>query len=455
MSTSSQRIKVSDPVVVGKDILELLSSAMYVDPLAVYREYVQNAADSIDEAGNSLFSNGDAPKIEITLNAEDRWARIRDNGGGVSKSSFVRTLTAIGASRKRGTRARGFRGVGRLAGLAYCQEMTLRTKSQSDQVVSVMHWDCRRLRELLRDPADLDLNQIIPEIVSTETLPAKGYPDRFFDVDLVNVSRFKNDLLLNDDALSQYLSQVGPVPFSPEFSYGKEIVNFLSNQDGIKSYEITVNGKPVYRPYRDSYEVRPKIHSKFERVEFYTVEGVSTGTDAVGWILHGDYSGAIPDRHGIKGLRLRIGNIQVGDPRILDNAFPESRFNSWAVGECHVINPKVIPNARRDDFEQNNHYSNLVGHLVPKAKAISKACRDMSSERARKRTEALAKANGTEGLGVNWSRTKEFVTKNATKPVSSAHRAKIEQFLRDGPRTYADLLRLVFSPNGSQPKPKE
>ncbi len=38
------------PVVVGKDILELLSSAMYVDPLTIYREYIQNAADAIDQA---------------------------------------------------------------------------------------------------------------------------------------------------------------------------------------------------------------------------------------------------------------------------------------------------------------------------------------------------------------------------------------------------------------------
>lgn len=39
-----------DRIVIGKDVLELVSSAMYVDPLTIYREYVQNAADSIDEA---------------------------------------------------------------------------------------------------------------------------------------------------------------------------------------------------------------------------------------------------------------------------------------------------------------------------------------------------------------------------------------------------------------------
>ena len=41
---------LADEIVIGKDILELLSSSMYVDPMTIYREYVQNAADSIDEA---------------------------------------------------------------------------------------------------------------------------------------------------------------------------------------------------------------------------------------------------------------------------------------------------------------------------------------------------------------------------------------------------------------------
>jgi len=43
------RLEPND-VVVGKDVLELVSSAMYVDPMTIYREYIQNAANAIDEA---------------------------------------------------------------------------------------------------------------------------------------------------------------------------------------------------------------------------------------------------------------------------------------------------------------------------------------------------------------------------------------------------------------------
>ncbi len=134
---------------------------------------------------------------------------------------------------------------------------------------------------------------------------------------------------------------------------------------------------------------------KFTKLEFFEIPGLASGPDAVGWILHSDYLGAIPDRHGINGLRLRVGNIQIGGHRLLDSAFPEIRFNCWTVGECHVINPKLVPNARRDDLEQNNHYTNLLGHVIPHAKEIAKACRDSSAERAKqRRLEWEAKDNG-------------------------------------------------------------
>jgi hypothetical protein len=37
----------------GKDVIEILTSGMYVSPLSIYREYVQNSADAIDEAKKS------------------------------------------------------------------------------------------------------------------------------------------------------------------------------------------------------------------------------------------------------------------------------------------------------------------------------------------------------------------------------------------------------------------
>lgn len=416
---------------------------MYVDPLSIYREYVQNAADSLDEAIDlRLYRNGAKPSIHITVDPTARSATIRDTGAGVSKTSFTRTLTAIGGSRKRGTSARGFRGVGRLAGLGYCQQLVMRSKTSDDAHVSCMYWDSRRLKDLLRDPADLTLDQILHEIVEIEKLPADGFPAHFFEVEMRNVFRYKNDPLLNEIALENYLAQVAPVPFNPSFSFGKEIEEHLAKHNAGKTFTLTLNGKPIFRPYRDTYEARPKIHGKFTKLDFFEIPALASGMDAVGWILHSDYLGAIPDRHGIKGLRLRAGNIQIGDCRLLDPAFPEARFNSWTVGECHVVSPKLIPNARRDDFEQNNHYGNLLNHLTPKAKQIAKACRDSSAERTRQRIQAAA-AKNVNGHNLDWVKARNFFSKNAAKPISPADKTRIQKMLKNKPTTYADFMRLL------------
>ena len=121
------------PIVVGKDILEVLSNAMYVDPLAIYREYIQNAADAIDEARRtSVLSLKETGTVEIEIDIEKRTATIRDNGTGISAAEFESRLTSFGASVKRGTNSRGFRGVGRLSGLAYCQELLFRSRSAGE-----------------------------------------------------------------------------------------------------------------------------------------------------------------------------------------------------------------------------------------------------------------------------------------------------------------------------------
>src|ERR1700674_4237866 len=104
---------VEESVVVGKDILELLTGSMYVDPLNIYREYIQNAADAIDEAIDAERQFDSQPGVLIYLDQLARTIRIRDNGIGIQSNDFVKRLVTIGASQKRGKNRRGFRGIGR------------------------------------------------------------------------------------------------------------------------------------------------------------------------------------------------------------------------------------------------------------------------------------------------------------------------------------------------------
>ena len=85
---------ISKQITVGKDILELLTSGMYLDPLTIYREYIQNSADSIEKAVSKglLKSTEGEGEIKININYIDRSIIIEDNGTGLSSNEFSKIL---------------------------------------------------------------------------------------------------------------------------------------------------------------------------------------------------------------------------------------------------------------------------------------------------------------------------------------------------------------------------
>jgi len=374
-----------EDVVIGKDILELFSSAMYVDPLTVYREYVQNAADALAAAtAAGLPPDTSAPQVWISIDQATRTVKVRDTGTGVPADTFAIRMTSIGASPKRGTEARGFRGVGRLAGLGYCRGLTFRSRTGRGEPIQEIHWDCTELKAALRSADYMGgLARLVTDIVQlTEIKELPGHPDRFFEVEMSGIVRHRNDSLLDADAVSEYLSQVAPVPFSLDFSFGETIDTFLRRHTDPGDIEIRVNGNdPLVRPHRDTFEADDGSTDAFTGVECIEIPGQDGGVAAVGWLLHHGYRGAIPNRALLKGLRFRTGNIQVGGHRLAENLFPEPRFNSWTVGEIHVTDRRVLPNGRRDHYEESVHFGHLLNHLTPVARDIAKRCRGSSVKR--------------------------------------------------------------------------
>ena len=309
------RIGPTIDVVVGKDILDLITGAMYVDPLTIYREYIQNAADAIDNARKVRRKPSLPGKVDISLQTEKRQIVIRDSGTGLANSDFVTRLTAIGGSVKRGTGARGFRGVGRLAGLGYCRELVFRSRANARERVLEMVWDGLRLRKLLRDPsAENDLAHVVNEITRVTTIGPSKYPAKFFEVELRGVIRYRNDVLLNQAEVARYIAEIAPVPFSPNFEYGNEIQQKLLEYGVTAPIEIYLNDaeSPLYRPYGNTFRVRQDLDDTFKSIEFFELPGINGGLDAFGWFLDHAYYGAIPKAAGIKGLRVRSGNVQIG-----------------------------------------------------------------------------------------------------------------------------------------------
>ena len=378
--------KVDEDVIVGKDVLELFAGAMYADPLAIFREYVQNAADAIDDARALGHAENSEADISIFFNQGERSVRIRDFGAGVPNNDFVRRLTSIGASRKRGTKARGFRGVGRLSGLGYCQELVFRSRAAGDAKVKEMRWDGRVLRERLRDQSFKgSLTELIREVAQVSELPGAEYPAHFYEVELVKILRVRNDILLNEAAVRGYLSEVAPVPFDPDFRFGEDIQTFLTRHGLPKPVRIVLSDRPgyVYHRARNTFPLSPKVQEEFRAVSYFEYQNSNGEALAFGWLLDHAYAGSIHRRLGLGGVRLRHGNVQVGDAEVLAHLFVEPRFANWAVGDVHVAHPRIIPNGRRDEFEHTPAYSQLHDELRQLVKTITQTIRERSDRRTK------------------------------------------------------------------------
>jgi len=376
--------KPSEEIFIGKDILELLSTSMYVEPLSMYREYVQNAADSLDGSKAAVEVASLPHDVEIRIDRQSRNIRITDRGLGLSARDFYRRLTSIGGSAKRGTKLRGFRGVGRLAGLAFCQELIFRTRALGSDQIHELRWDTRKVRSLLLSTeSTFSLAEIVAEAVETRTIRASSEPSNFFEVELRNVVRHRDDRLLDTTVVATYLEQVAPVPFHNDFKYGQAITDFLL-EHGVNLHPLSIHivGEgQIFRPHRNVINLGNGKSTEIGELRRFVLKDRNGETSAVSWILHHDYLGSLPKSTFVSGWRMRSGNIQVGNDVLLEDLFPESRFNGWTIAETHVLDPKIIPNGRRDNYEHSAHLTDLLTRLTPFARDIANLCRTHSLAR--------------------------------------------------------------------------
>ncbi len=382
-------------IIIGKYTLESLTSGMYSDPYVIYREYIQNATDSIDIAlQQGVLASGDE-RIDIFLLPAERRIMIVDNGLGVPGDLAERILISIGNSQKSSTKSRGFRGIGRLAALSYCKKLTFETSSIHEKHGVRIEIDSHHLSELLSTTSDRDTSvlDVLQQVYSVETYAEKEN-QHYFRVILDGVDETSN--LCNVDDVRAYISQNAPIPYDVEsFPWGQEISQRLQ-KDGytVQCYNTFIHyGNeccPVYKPYASEFLVdkSKQLTDRIQDIEILYFFSDDKRLAAIGWLAKINYLGSIYDK-SIKGIRLRKGNILIGDYQTLNSVFKDPRFNGWAIGEIFVVDPQLIPNARRDNFEKNKSYYSFVEHLTPLAAQITRQIRSASISRNQELSKAL------------------------------------------------------------------
>lgn len=374
-------------IIIGKHALESLTTGMYSDSLVVFREYIQNSADAIDDAVKMGLIKAEDSKIEVQLLPIERDVIIKDNGIGIPCEEAEKTLISVGNSKKAQEASRGFRGIGRLAALSYSSKLIFETSYFGERKGTRLVIDAKKLSNRLSIQEDLDISaeDVLQDVYNVEFFREKE-DSHYFNVIMKGVD--EDSELDKYNLVYDYLAQNIPVPYDAEkFTWGKEIKLRLKNEGyTIPEYNVFLsyagNTVPIYKTYGDNFFIdkRGVILDQIKDIQIIQITDSKGDISAYGWLAISDYRGSIYDK-GIKGLRVRKGNILIGDGQTLNVCFKDARFNGWTLGEIFVVDPKLIPNARRDNFEKTPEYFIFTEQIKNIAVSIVKEIRNASVTR--------------------------------------------------------------------------
>jgi molecular chaperone HtpG len=427
-------------VQVGKYTLESLTTGMYSDPKIVFREYIQNCVDALENAVHMGIIEKQSMRIDIIVNEEESLISLRDNGTGIHSSEAKSMLMNVGNSKKRNSNNRGFRGIGRLGGMSYCDTLVFTTSAEGEKCKTVITYDCKKLRKLLvpGEYEDLTLSAVLGEITTIELLPEKR-EKHYFLVEMKEVSGSSD--LLDIEAARSYICQVAPLSYQGRhFIYISQLKEYLHDHGyEVEEFPVFVGEnesdlEPVYKPNKSRFR---SDRNKKTVDEIYSMSYFDITIDgelyALGWYGNCNWNGFLSERK-ISGFRLRKGNILIGDSKTLNGVFKEARFNGWTQGEIFITTDKLVPNARRDDFEQNEAYYQLIealsnGVALDITRAIREASRtrnDPSAKALKDVDKKVSEATAFVVEGFNSSIDKERIVKELTETANKLEKIKVK-----------------------------
>lgn len=342
---------------IGKNILDNLTTGMYSDSRVIYREYIQNACDQIDLAVKLGIISQKEGQVDIYIDSSQRYISIRDNATGVKAASFIEYLGDIANSNKQIGQNKGFRGIGRLCGLAYCKTLKFKTSYLGEDIASVMICDAKKMREMLIENKKYTIDEIWEAIVKYDDPIPEENEKHYFEVEMIDINQENTDLL-DEKRIKAYLNFVAPVPYKNTFILRSKI--YLHARElgcTIDEYCVQINGQQIFKEYTSKIKEQCGANlknyddiSKLEFKDFYDDKG-----NLIAWMWYGlsRFEKSIPKVNQMRGLRVRSGNIQIGNDDVVQDLFKENRGNYYFVGEIFAEDDKLIPNSQRDYFNEN------------------------------------------------------------------------------------------------------
>ncbi len=360
--------------IVGKDLLEQLMFSLYPDAETIYREYLQNACDAINEATETgVLPAKKEGHVTINIDKFHHTITIEDNGTGIKADEAEMTLKYIARSKKKNESAAGFYGIGRLVGGGYCKQLSFTTSAQNENVASEMIFDMDKIREILKDNNDKSsASEVIHQVTTFRNNIPEESKKHYFRVVLKDILPDYHDVLLDEAKICSYLMQVAPIPYDAVFfnnlikpNLTKEDSKYRDYYNQLNAVKVSINDiVGIEKPYETKFKGTEHVdedgkpsNAPINEIRFFSIADAQLGDLAWGWYAY------TPAGTQIKGtdpytnenvltrsIRLRCHNIQVGDENVLSKYFKQARSHTYFNGEIFIINPNIKPTADRSDI---------------------------------------------------------------------------------------------------------
>lgn len=361
---------------VGPSLLETITVALYENPIILFREYVQNSLDAYNRA-----TRNDGKKIvndfHVTINIDEvnRKITIKDNGYGIQTDKLFRgKMSSIGTSDKARDRLDyiGFRGIGRISGLAFCDKLIFRNKAENSNTINKCTWEGKKYRDLL-DKEDVkgDLEAFIKKIVNFDgkeiITDNKKIGEHFFEVVLENYTD-EIENMLGDKKFKEKLTRMLPLKYKESFKGAKKIIDKYNTfmNDSVEKFMISVKYKneELFKSYDDKFILGSDI-------VFWEIRGKQKKDGSVGekigllWFTFDKHlKSNINDEY--YGILTRSKNVLMGTNDTFaqvadDNKSYITTFREMAqalrgiYGELLINSPFLRDNSRRDWFLPDQH----------------------------------------------------------------------------------------------------
>ncbi len=356
---------------IGKNVIENLTTAMYEDLRIIYREYIQNSADSIDKAIKQKLVTSAEARIDIEINVKAKTVIVIDNGIGIKSSDFERIMSSIADSEKDRAEDKGFRGIGRLGGISSCEKLRFSCSAPGEAILSVCTWDAKTVREILVDKTrNPSAAELVDMVTIYETKPCAA-EEHFFKVEMLDVESTSLELL-DEQSVKDYLRAVAPIPYAVGFMWKAKIAEF-ANDHGfrIDEYQVFVNGDRLFKPYTTNlYEPKNNSKATYDSLIDVKFEIFNDNSgQVIAWMWYGisKFEKQIPSINPMRGIRLRKSNIQIGNENTFasHDFYDETRGGLYFVGEVFATDKDLIPNGRRDYFNLNDNCREFERLLRP------------------------------------------------------------------------------------------